>query len=65
MCIGVQWKGRDWEGGTKGPEVALRKRGRKKKGETKGREHLARKLSPFGPLAGGRRMFKTMGNGSG
>lgn len=58
-------KGGDWEGGREGPEAALRKRGRKKNGETKGREGLARKLSSLAPPAGGRRTFKTMGNGSG
>lgn len=61
MCVGVQWKGRDWECGAEGPEVALRKRGREKKGEAKGREHLARRLSPFGTLAGGRWTSKQWG----
>lgn len=53
MCVWVQWKGGDQEGGGESLEAALKKRGRKKNGETKGRECLARKLSPSAPPDGG------------
>lgn len=47
-----------WGRGSRGRPEKKRK---KEKGETKGREHLTRRLSPFGTLAGGRRTSKQWG----